>query len=352
MAKKVIARRGPLAIHGTPVLTGRVGVAYAGFTVSASGGAVPYTYSVQAGPLPDSLSLNSSTGLVWGTPNAEGSFAGIVIRVTDNAGQTADLPSFTIAVAAAFALYDAMAFVGKPDLSSFGIERNRIFYSAELWIGGLDRTNPDEPSIRAAADTALDENVTAAVPIQLDIEHWATDTRTNTTGTVDASVAKLVQAIAWFKDQAPTLDVGYYSIVPIRDYWSPVNQLPDPIAAWRAANDYLAPIASSADTLYPSLYTFYADPAHWVVYAQANIAEAQRVGAGKRVLPFIWPVYHDGAAQPPELRGTYIDYDYWTLQLTTIKAAACAGAVLWGYQKAWDDTQAWWQATKDFLAGL
>src|SRR5262245_36395274 len=66
----------PLGISGTPVTTGTenehgVGSTYAGFTVTASGGTAPYTYSVASGALPSGITLNSSTGAVSGTPAFE-----------------------------------------------------------------------------------------------------------------------------------------------------------------------------------------------------------------------------------------------------------------------------------------
>ena len=88
-----------LAIGGTPVTTATVGVAYAGFTVTATGGTAPYTYSVASGSLPSGITLNASSGAVSGTPTTAGSYAGIVIRVTDNVSATANLASFTITVA-------------------------------------------------------------------------------------------------------------------------------------------------------------------------------------------------------------------------------------------------------------
>ncbi|WP_167391601.1 LamG domain-containing protein [Mesorhizobium temperatum] len=71
---------------------------YAGFTVSATGGTAPYTFSVHAGTLPTGITLNSSTGVVSGTPTTPGTSTGIVIRVTDNVSATADLASFDLTV--------------------------------------------------------------------------------------------------------------------------------------------------------------------------------------------------------------------------------------------------------------
>lgn len=90
-----------LAISGTPVLTATEDEAYAGFTVSATGGTEPYTFSVASGALPAGITLDADTGAVAGTPTESGTFPGIVIRVTDAAMATDDLDAFAIEVEAA-----------------------------------------------------------------------------------------------------------------------------------------------------------------------------------------------------------------------------------------------------------
>ncbi|MFK0688023.1 LamG-like jellyroll fold domain-containing protein [Mesorhizobium sp. IMUNJ 23033] len=89
---------GALSIFGTPVTSTQEDVPYAGFTVTATGGTAPYTFSVHAGTLPTGITLNSSTGLVSGTPTTIGTSTGIVIRVTDNVGATSDLAPFNLQV--------------------------------------------------------------------------------------------------------------------------------------------------------------------------------------------------------------------------------------------------------------
>ncbi len=58
-------------------------------SVSASGGAPPYQYSLYFGSLPSGLSLNTSTGVISGTPTKPSQTGAFKIQVTDSAGNVA-----------------------------------------------------------------------------------------------------------------------------------------------------------------------------------------------------------------------------------------------------------------------
>jgi len=258
---------------------------------------------------------------------------------------------------AAFDLYDSLLFIGKPDLSRYGLKRARTVYEHEL---ALPKPTPDEAAVRSKARAVLTEGVTAAVPVILDVEEYSVDVRLDishinpNTSTVDANIVKLEQIIGWFKNEAPTLQVGFFDVAAPVDGLPVTGQQPAnnaELAIWKRANSYLIPFATHVDALYPSLYTVDTDPAKWVASAQRCISEAKRIGAGKSVRPFVWPQYHD--VMGPPLAGTYIDYDYWMLQLTTVRDAGASGTVFWGgYQTPWDETQGWWRATLDFIATI
>lgn len=87
-----------LAISGTPVTTATKDTPYTGFTSAGSGGLQPYAFSVAAGVLPTGLALNATTGALAGTPTVAQTKTGIVIRITDANGATADLAAFDITV--------------------------------------------------------------------------------------------------------------------------------------------------------------------------------------------------------------------------------------------------------------
>ena len=65
---------------------GTLGIAYTE-TISTQGGASPYSYTVISGALPSGTSLNSSTGVISGTPTAIGTY-NFMIKVTDANGST------------------------------------------------------------------------------------------------------------------------------------------------------------------------------------------------------------------------------------------------------------------------
>jgi len=74
-----------------------VGTAYSQ-TISASGGTAPYTYSISTGALPAGLTLNSSTGVLSGTPTAGGSFS-FTVKATDSNSATGT-QAYTLTVSA------------------------------------------------------------------------------------------------------------------------------------------------------------------------------------------------------------------------------------------------------------
>ncbi|MFJ3115250.1 putative Ig domain-containing protein [Pseudomonas protegens] len=69
-----------------------------GATLSATGGTVPYSYSITSGSLPAGLNLNTASGLISGTPTTSGS-SNLVITATDANGATGS-QAYSITIAA------------------------------------------------------------------------------------------------------------------------------------------------------------------------------------------------------------------------------------------------------------
>lgn len=82
------------------------------FTLDTStyffGGTEPYTFSLASGTLPAGLALNTSTGVIGGTPTAGGTVGGVVVRAIDSSAQYADSNSFgfNVSSGAWYFIYD------------------------------------------------------------------------------------------------------------------------------------------------------------------------------------------------------------------------------------------------------
>lgn len=82
---------------------GVINIVYAGFTLQASGGTLPYAWSY-TGSLPPGLTLNAGSGLISGTPTATGTF-NFTAKVTDSSSpQQSQTSNFSITINSALAI--------------------------------------------------------------------------------------------------------------------------------------------------------------------------------------------------------------------------------------------------------
>lgn len=79
-----------LSITTTSLPQGTTGTAYSA-TLAATGGKTPYQWSMSSGSLPPGLQLNTSTGIISGTPSQSGTFQ-FTAQVKDSSSQTASQP--------------------------------------------------------------------------------------------------------------------------------------------------------------------------------------------------------------------------------------------------------------------
>lgn len=127
----------PVAFSGS--VSNQIGTEGAAFSINLStyfsGTETPFAYSVQSGTLPAGLSLNSSTGVISGTPTTAGVSSGIVIRATDATPDTADTNAFSITIdeAGAPADTDPPELTGVVTFTSI----TQTSYTAN-WPAGLD----------------------------------------------------------------------------------------------------------------------------------------------------------------------------------------------------------------------
>jgi len=243
--------------------------------------------------------------------------------------------------AGCFHVFDALLYVGKPDLRSAGMEPISV-EDPHHWLAP-GQVKGDIPTLTAMR-AKLARKVDLRRVVVLDAEDWGT---TGSAQEIERTASNLKTLADRARSAGISGTIGIYSNLPIRDYWRAVaGPGSDKYRQWQAENDGMSAVVSSVDALFPSLYTFYPDEAGWVEYAKENIAEARRLAPGKPIYAFIWPQFHDSNKL---LGGTPIPAGYWALQLQTL-AQVADGVVIWGgYQLPWDKTAGWWQATQAFL---
>jgi len=113
----------------TPSLpNGAVGVSY-NATLTADGGATPYTWSIDKGTLPAGLSLDSGTGVISGVPMASGDST-FTVKVSENSTPVkSDKQGYAVTIAASEALI--IATVNMAD----GVEET-AYNATVLALGG------------------------------------------------------------------------------------------------------------------------------------------------------------------------------------------------------------------------
>jgi hypothetical protein len=270
-----------------------------------------------------------------------GLFALTISTLAGCAAQSSRTQAPPPAPKANFVIFDGTLYQGKPDPEQLGMKPITVLYHASLWPGKSDdQSVPDADVVRSLALKASQSTGIVVV----DIEQWQV---TGDPATVAPSIDKYQQTLQIFQQAAPSLQVGYYSIAPIRDYWSPIDGTQSPnYLAWQQQNNTVAPIAQQANALFPSAYTFYTDQAGWKKYAIAQIAEARRIGPGKPVYLFLWPQYENGKSVTD---AEYLSDDYWKMELETARQYA-DGVVIWGgWKQTWDSNASWWLETQQFM---
>ncbi|MFH0726538.1 MAG: hypothetical protein V2B19_09365 [Pseudomonadota bacterium] len=245
-----------------------------------------------------------------------------------------------------FRVFDSIKLVNKPSLAEYGFHPIALFGFSSLWGKTDDKTQlPDKTNLLNLVQGAIQQNCNV---ICLDIEHWPT---IGLPEQIADTIAKMTTIVLWIKSAYPKVLVGYYGIVPKRDYWRAIKGAEnDKYKAWQKENDQLKQIADVVDILFPSVYTFYDDIEGWVKYAKAQISEARRYG--KPVCAFIWPYYH---GSNKILGGKQLSRGYWERELKTLREVT-DGIVIWTSRNVainnpnnWDEEAGWWNATKDFM---
>lgn len=148
-----------------------------------------------------------------------------------------------------FKVFQIMGYRNIPDLGTHCVERLKIWYGHEFWPEGVPRKDdfdlglPDRGRVERVATRSPEfGDITV-----LDIEHWPLEDDTF----AQAAVDNYITVLDWFRKSAPAdQDVGYYSMLPIRDYWRALKGEEHPkYKDWQEENDRLVELAGAVDII-------------------------------------------------------------------------------------------------------
>jgi len=167
------------------------------------------------------------------------------------------------------------------------------------------------------------------------------------------AIEELISIADWAHEANSKLIVGYYDILPQKEYWAFVQptRMNERLKQLQERNKKFKVLAEHVDVIFPSIYTFYNNPDEWKIYAKGMLDEARQYN--KPIYAFIWPLYHSSNS---ELGGQFIGGEFWRLQLETIHKLGYDGVIIWGgYKKQWNestsdtDPKNWWYQTLAFM---
>ena len=176
----------------------------------------------------------------------------------------------------------------------------------------------------------------------------------------DRSIRELASIADWVHQANPNLKIGYYGIIPQREFWSFVvsSTHADDLESLQSRNKLFQSLARHVDVLFPSLYTFYNETEDWKVYAKGMYDESRQYN--KPTYAFLWPQFHNSRT----LSWQFMDGALWRMQLEEVYRLGFDGIIIWGGWQAnadftgnlnWADHASdtdpgnWWYQTLDFL---
>jgi hypothetical protein len=228
-------------------------------------------------------------------------------------------------------LFDSIRTAGKPPLKLPVMRSANDFFTHESMraFGQSSPRNPwllvpDERKARAIAAECFRNGWVLTVNIEL----LPLDARSASPEMIERATRLVAQVVAWVRDEAPTIRVGFYAFMPGRAYYEPLNlfraaevkpgdsmyawhqgHLPkfqSEFDRWLESNARLRFATSDSgvraergladlfDFTAPSVYLFYDQTVHSIAgqvdYVRANIREARKYE--KPVYAYIWPRLH------------------------------------------------------------
>lgn len=317
----------PLSVNGACSISGKLVIG----SFATPPAALPATYTV--------LSASGSLSGTFSSVSLPSGYNGTVSYNTNSVTLTITAPTQNNNTQ--FKLYNWIRYNNAPAHN---------YYLSDIGLSLQNLTNganaPDFDAVKSfAASTTADSVVT------VDIETWS-----YATDSLSTTVNRFISVIDTFKSVNPNSLVGYYGAIPQQKYeWGNINTAYR-YNNWMKVNDSLIPAAAKVDVFFPSAYCRDTNTVYWQNYIDSNVSVIRSLySATKPVYVYISPQYNISSDTAGAVDKQFIDTARWKKLLNIIYDSA-NGAVIWTSNKDslnntiyWNDTMAWWTATKEFL---
>lgn len=224
-----------------------------------------------------------------------------------------------------FELFDAMPYIGKPDLSSECLSPIYLMYESTLTkqdTAGRYKVVLDSTKLEKQAFVA---SLFPSVVVSTDIEEWYGNRN------VDASTMK-----AWYQKVFESFKIKNKNVI-VGNYGLPIANLnlrrfnriateEEVIDEWKRASAKRMHSGSINDYLSPSFYIATPDTTQWLIDLEISTKYLREHFPDKKIYAYIWPQYYDFKDSPyfktfmsPEIWETILNGCYKYLD----------GAIIW-----------------------
>ncbi len=299
------------------------------------------------------IALILCTLLFWGCKDSLNSLSGASGEInTNNTPDSTTSGALSLEISQTtgdeFKVFDATGFIGKPNMSRFGIRPIGRIYTNDLY--STPRNEDNKWDFVAESKAALEAHQAANMngrTIMVDVQNWPTSSDDDEV--VQESTQRYSALYYDLKQAEPNMNFGYFGTLPIKNYW-PNDPTQERLNIWRNKNDRLKKLGGKVDVFFLPGYTRSKDRNRWVTNMKYLIEEARRIGDDQPVYVVLWPQYN--AKNNESLDRQYIEGDFWKLQLETAKKYA-DGVVLYApHGTQWNGPSPWFNETKRFMADL
>lgn len=252
-----------------------------------------------------------------------------------------------------FAIYDAIAYPGKPPLQPYGLMPVNLIYEAQL-----TQPNPSNPNqvildmdkINAMAKLSAEF---PDVMVSTDVEDWW--------GLDEHEMYYRFNTIfEAFRRENPSVFIGNYGVSPsalcVRRFYDE-GKTPETefLASWRNHNAAKwKTLKETADAAMPSVYIAEPNIESWISDLKITVDEIRKY-SDKKIIIYIWPQYYD-KPDSPYFR-EFVAPGIWT-QMLEAAYKYTDGVIIWSSVRDKNDeyaywnrpeVQAVWEATKEFI---